>query len=70
MACGQADIAISTGSHPWDYAPLKVIVEEAGGAYTDFEGGPRLDTGQAVVTNGVLHEQVLRALPVSARERS
>jgi histidinol-phosphatase len=70
VACGQADIAISTGSHPWDYAPLKVIVEEAGGAHTDFEGGPRLDTGQAVVTNGVLHEQVLRALPVSARERS
>lgn len=32
VACGKVDIAISTGSHAWDCAPLKVIVEEAGGA--------------------------------------
>ncbi len=67
VACGQADIAISTGSHPWDYAPLKIIVEEAGGAHTDFQGRPRIDTGQVVVTNGVLHAEVLQALPGSDR---
>jgi hypothetical protein len=62
VASGHADIAISVGSHPWDYAPLKVIVEEAGGAYTDFDGGDRIDTGRIVATNSRLHEQVLRVL--------
>ncbi len=62
VACGEADIAISTGSYPWDYAPLKVIVEEAGGKHTDFEGGPRIDTRQVVITNGQVHDAVLDAL--------
>lgn len=62
VASGDADVAISVGSHAWDYAPLKVIVEEAGGAYTDFGGGRRLDTGHVVGTNALLHTQVLDVL--------
>lgn len=61
VACGDADIAISVGSHAWDYAPLKVIVEEAGGIYTDFDGGACFDTGH-VGTNALLHPQVLDVL--------
>ncbi len=62
VACGQADVAIATGSYPWDYAPLKIIVEEAGGTHTDFHGERRIDTGQIVATNGRLHAQVLALL--------
>ncbi len=62
VACGQADVAISTGGYPWDYAPLKVIVEEAGGKHTDFDGGPRIDTRQVVISNGQIHDAVLQAL--------
>jgi len=62
VACGQADIAISTGSHPWDYAAPKIIVQEAGGRHTDFAGGPRIDNLQAVVTNGHIHEEALAVL--------
>ena len=48
---------------PWDIAALKVLVEEAGGRFTDFDGGPRfLETGHAVATNSLLHMHVLRAL--------
>ncbi len=58
VASGQADIAIQVRLIR-DYAPLKVIVEEAGGTLTDFEGGDRLDTGKVVATNGRLHQAVL-----------
>ncbi len=43
----------------WDVAPLQVIVEEAGGRFTDREGRPRADGGNAVTTNGLLHDEVL-----------
>ena len=62
VACGQADIAMQVGSSSWDYAPLKVIVEEAGGCLTDFDGGDRIDTGGVVATNGHLHQAVLELL--------
>lgn len=65
VACGLADIAISTGSHTWDYAAPKIIVEEAGGRHTDFDGGPRLDAGQAIVSNGRIHNEALAILAAS-----
>ena len=59
VAAGQADIAIATGSHPWDYAAPKLIVTEAGGRHTDFTGGPSLDRREALITNGRIHDQAL-----------
>ena len=54
---------------PWDIAALKVLVEEAGGRFTDFDGGPRfLETGHAVATNSLLHRHVLGALAPPSRE--
>ena len=46
----------------WDLAPILVIVEEAGGRFTNIEGERSADGGSAVSTNGVLHEIVLAAL--------
>ncbi|MGI8712709.1 MAG: inositol monophosphatase family protein [Solirubrobacteraceae bacterium] len=62
LAAGEVDIALQVGSQPWDYAPVKVIVEEAGGTFTDFEGGERIDTGRVVATNGHIHADVLDVL--------
>ena len=43
-----------------DIAALTVIVEEAGGKFTDLKGGPvGLDTTTVLATNGPLHEPVL-----------
>jgi histidinol-phosphatase len=39
-----------------------VIVEEAGGRFTDLEGRSRADGGSAVATNAVLHDAALAAL--------
>jgi histidinol-phosphatase len=63
VAAGEADVAMHIGGAAWDHAPQKVIVEEAGGRLTDFEGSDRIDTGRVVATNGLIHQEVLDLLP-------
>jgi histidinol-phosphatase len=43
----------------WDLAAPQVIVEEAGGTFTDLAGVPTAAGGSALATNGLLHEQAL-----------
>jgi histidinol-phosphatase len=61
VAEGAVDVAIEPG-YVWDLAPLRVIVEEAGGTFTDRAGVPRIDAGSCVATNGLLHADVLAVL--------
>jgi len=68
VACGRADVAITVGGFAWDYAPLKVLVEEAGGRLTDLDGGERIDGRAVVATNGHLHDEVL-AVVTDHRDR-
>ncbi len=56
----------SAGVGIWDLAPVQVIVEEAGGRFSDFAGEARIDSGTAVTSNGLVHDELLAAL----RERS
>jgi histidinol-phosphatase len=66
---GRAEAWLEAGVRPWDIAALKILVEEAGGRFTDFDGGPRfLETGHAVATNSLVHAHVLRALGPPARK--
>jgi histidinol-phosphatase len=62
VAEGAADIAAEPVVALWDLAPLLVIVEEAGGRFTDLAGNRTADGGSAVSTNGGLHDAVLQAL--------
>ncbi|HVS66953.1 MAG TPA: inositol monophosphatase family protein, partial [Mycobacteriales bacterium] len=62
VAEGAVDIACEPEVSLWDLAPLSVIVEEAGGRFTDLTGAQRVDGGSAVATNGLLHDEVLAAL--------
>lgn len=39
LACGRFDGFWELKLHPWDTAAAKIIVEEAGGIITDFQGG-------------------------------
>ena len=59
VAEGKAEIYVETDLKPWDLAPCKVIVEEAGGRFTDFDGKPTIYSGHAFATNGVLHDAAL-----------
>jgi histidinol phosphatase-like enzyme (inositol monophosphatase family) len=62
VATGRADIMIDPAMHVWDCAPLLPIIEEAGGRFTDWQGRRTIQGGNAVATNGLLHDQVLELL--------
>ena len=62
VAEGTVDIALEPAVSLWDLAAIQVIVEEAGGRFTDLDGEPRADGGNCCSTNGVLHDEVLAAL--------
>jgi histidinol-phosphatase len=62
VAEGKAEIYAETDLKPWDLAPCKVIVEEAGGRFTDFAGVPTIHRGTAFATNGLLHDAALGLL--------
>lgn len=61
VATGRADAMIDPAIKRWDVSAMKVIVREAGGSFTDLEGGGDLDSS-ALSSNGLLHEQILRGL--------
>ena len=63
VAEGAVDGAIDAiGVSVWDLAPVQVVVEEAGGTFTDFKGERRLDGGSAISSNGHLHTALLAAV--------
>ena len=64
VAEGAADGTVdgAAGLAEWDLAPVQVIVEEAGGRFSDVAGAARIDTGTAITSNGLLHDELLAAL--------
>jgi histidinol-phosphatase len=63
VAEGAVDGAIDAiGVSVWDLAAVQVIVEEAGGTFTDFAGEQRIDGGSAISSNGHLHQTLLDAV--------
>jgi Archaeal fructose-1,6-bisphosphatase and related enzymes of inositol monophosphatase family len=48
----------------WDLAAPQVVVEEAGGRCTTFEGGPLGHERSMLATNGLVHDEVLRGWPL------
>jgi histidinol-phosphatase len=59
---GKAEAAFEVGLKPWDLAPMKIIVEEAGGRYSDLKGGSSIYSGSCLVSNGHVHDEILRLL--------
>jgi histidinol-phosphatase len=59
---GQAEVMVETDVKAWDLAPIKILIEEAGGRFTDFTGTPTVYGGNAVATNGHLHDAVIEML--------
>ncbi len=62
VAEGAVDVSAEPEVSLWDLAALQVIVEEAGGTFTDLAGKRTPDGGSAVCTNGRLHGEVLGLL--------
>jgi histidinol-phosphatase len=71
VARGAAEIVLEPGLAIWDYAALEVIVEEAGGQVSTFDGSPLAHGRSMLATNGALHNEVIRrfsASPEAARQ--
>jgi len=62
VAEGAVDISAEPEVSLWDLAALQVIVEEAGGRFTDLSGVATPEGGSVVCTNGHLHDEVLTQL--------
>jgi histidinol-phosphatase len=62
VADGSAEAMVETDVKEWDLAAPVVLVEEAGGRFTDLDGARRFDTRTMLVTNGILHDRILARL--------
>ena len=66
VAEGAVDLSTEPEVKLWDLAALQVIVQEAGGVFTDLTGEARPDGGSVLCSNGALHEEALELLAARA----
>ncbi|GJM37885.1 MAG: histidinol-phosphatase [Acidimicrobiales bacterium] len=62
VASGRAEAMIDPLANPWDVAPVAVIIAEAGGRFSGFDGHTGPDAwqrGSGVATNGAVHDELL-----------
>jgi histidinol-phosphatase len=59
VATGRADIMLDPIMNVWDSAPFGVILPEAGGTFTNWQGEPTIYDRSTVATNGILLDSVL-----------
>lgn len=62
VATGRADVMVDPIMALWDAAALPPILEEAGGAFTDWQGNRTIRAGEGLATNGLLAKEVLSLL--------
>jgi histidinol-phosphatase len=65
VASGQAEIWVEPVASPWDFAPLKVILEEAGARYLNMDGGSSIYAGNAIGCAPGLEQEVRRLISES-----
>jgi len=49
VARGQAELWLEISGKPWDFAPLKIIAEEAGAKFFNFDGGSSIYGGNCII---------------------
>jgi histidinol-phosphatase len=66
VARGSAEVMVELELATWDFAALKVIVEEAGGRISQFDGSPLAHGRSVLTTNGLLHDEIVARLSGSS----
>jgi histidinol-phosphatase len=59
---GRAEVWIEGGVQPWDIAAPAILIAEAGGRFTDWAGAPSFTSGYAIASNGLVHDEIVRAM--------
>jgi histidinol-phosphatase len=62
VAEGAAELMVEHGVNPWDIAATKAIIEEAGGAFTDWDGIATIERPDVLASNGRVHAETLGIL--------
>ena len=62
VATGRAAAMVDPVVQPYDLGPLPVLLDEAGGRFTDLAGAVTIETGSGVASNGHVHDELLAAL--------
>ncbi len=62
LATGRIDAMIDFGMNPWDTAPLAVIVPEAGGIISSWDGGDAMQSSSVVAATPSLHPKLVELL--------
>lgn len=63
VACGRFDGFWEEGLNPWDVAAGKLLIEEAGGTVSYYDGSPfSIYTPPIVASNGTIHAEMLNVL--------
>jgi myo-inositol-1(or 4)-monophosphatase len=63
IACGRFDGFWELQLNPWDTAAGKIMVEEAGGKMTNYQGEPYSIYGNTLIaTNGHIHQEMIEVL--------
>ena len=58
VAMGKADVWVEPNAKPWDFAALKIIVEEAGGRFASFSGESTIYAGTGYACTPALEKCV------------
>lgn len=60
VAMGRVDAMLDVGAgKPWDYAPMAIIMAEAGGRFSDLDGAVNIHSPSVLATNGLIHDELL-----------
>ncbi|HLH03543.1 MAG TPA: inositol monophosphatase [Bryobacteraceae bacterium] len=62
LAQGKADVWIEPNAAPWDLAPLKILIEEAGGVFRTFAGEDSIYGGNAYACTPALEPHIKELL--------
>ena len=66
VACGRFDGFWELNLSPWDMAAGALIVKEAGGQVSDFEGGEfSIYKPEVIASNGLIHERMIEVLTMA-----
>ena len=60
LISGQSDAWLEPTSQPWDLAPLKILIEEAGGKFFNMDGGSSIYAGNCLACTPALEPEMRR----------
>ena len=66
VAQGRSDIWIEPNAQPWDLAPFKILVEEAGGKFASLQGEDTIYAGNAYACSPALEPAVHELLDLNS----